>query len=534
MAPEQIEKPQTVDHRADIYSLGVVFYEMLTGELPLGKFQSPSRMVQVDVRLDEVVLHALEKNPDRRYQHASEVKKDVETISRSTAPPQIKSVDQDMARLRGWFWAKAAFFCFAAVCALINAVWQADVTSSLWILAACGFGLLGYREAHAARTLVSGGVVMSKSKRVAIATIGGVGAVAAAVGFVGEVLTDRMHTKSLPLILPTAAVAIDSSRVVRVEAKLRQEIEKRMEEGGWRLEGLSVSVTPDFKQAECSFAKALEKGAYWTVGFSGGIRIKAQGDNLWLVTGENEFRWLRFSVDTSAEVVTAETSPAFDAVRALALFNDIEDFGHEFDAAFTSRNLAAAQTGTGRLLNLLSNFNEVVRGMDLGFPPAILDDVAKIRSALDEGDWEKARQLGQRNEEYARAFKRIGAQMVQLARQNPNALDALSPAPPVVVATVPESGAANVDPALTEIRITFSKPTRDYKLDWSKWRDAKFPDNIGPIGFVNDKRTCIIPVRLQAGEVYAIWITSQADRASLSGEDVAVSYLLIFETRKPE
>jgi len=83
MAPEQVEHPQEVDHRADIYSLGVVFYEMLTGELPLGKFAPPSKKVEVDVRLDEVVLHTLEKEPSRRYQHASEVKTDVETIANS-------------------------------------------------------------------------------------------------------------------------------------------------------------------------------------------------------------------------------------------------------------------------------------------------------------------------------------------------------------------------------------------------------------------------------------------------------------------
>jgi serine/threonine protein kinase len=85
MAPEQVEHPQRVDHRADIYSLGVVFYEMLTGELPLGKFAPPSRKVQVDVRLDEVVLHALEKEPERRYQQASALKTDVETIATSAA-----------------------------------------------------------------------------------------------------------------------------------------------------------------------------------------------------------------------------------------------------------------------------------------------------------------------------------------------------------------------------------------------------------------------------------------------------------------
>jgi hypothetical protein len=81
MAPEQVENPLEVDHRADIYSLGVVFYEMLTGELPLGRFDLPSQKVQVDVRLDEVVLHALEKQPARRYQQASEVKTDLDTIA---------------------------------------------------------------------------------------------------------------------------------------------------------------------------------------------------------------------------------------------------------------------------------------------------------------------------------------------------------------------------------------------------------------------------------------------------------------------
>ncbi|MGI8978500.1 MAG: protein kinase domain-containing protein [Pirellulaceae bacterium] len=80
MAPEQMEGSRAVDHRADIYSLGVVFYEMLTGEVPVGRFALPSQMVQLDVRLDEVVLRSLEREPQRRYQHASEVKMDVEMI----------------------------------------------------------------------------------------------------------------------------------------------------------------------------------------------------------------------------------------------------------------------------------------------------------------------------------------------------------------------------------------------------------------------------------------------------------------------
>jgi serine/threonine protein kinase len=94
MAPEQLDKPDSVDHRADIYSLGVVFYELLTGEIPMGRFAKPSEKVQIDIRLDEIVLHALERDVHRRYQHASEVRDDVENVTRKPqAPPAVSAAD---------------------------------------------------------------------------------------------------------------------------------------------------------------------------------------------------------------------------------------------------------------------------------------------------------------------------------------------------------------------------------------------------------------------------------------------------------
>ncbi len=111
MAPEQIERPRDVDHRADIYSLGVVFYELLTGELPLGRFDPPSSKIEVDVRIDDVVLKALEKEPQRRYQAANEVKTDIDRISDpageppSTARPRVAppgAIPQGRLRQAGW------------------------------------------------------------------------------------------------------------------------------------------------------------------------------------------------------------------------------------------------------------------------------------------------------------------------------------------------------------------------------------------------------------------------------------------------
>lgn len=80
MAPEQVQRPGEVDHRADIYSLGVVFYQMLTGQLPTQSLEPPSKKVQIDVRLDQIVLRALDQSPELRFQNATQFKTEVETV----------------------------------------------------------------------------------------------------------------------------------------------------------------------------------------------------------------------------------------------------------------------------------------------------------------------------------------------------------------------------------------------------------------------------------------------------------------------
>lgn len=83
MAPEQLTMPETVDHRADIYSTGVVFYEMLAGELPKGERMPPSRKAASDPRLDPIVLRALERERERRYQEARLLHSDVTALART-------------------------------------------------------------------------------------------------------------------------------------------------------------------------------------------------------------------------------------------------------------------------------------------------------------------------------------------------------------------------------------------------------------------------------------------------------------------
>ena len=113
MAPEQAQAPGSVDHRADIYSLGVVFYEMLTGEPPAAELTPPSQKIEVDVRLDEVVLRALEETPEKRWKSATALRTQVQTIAatqptdsqstqRSGTPPPVPEERIEAASKKPW------------------------------------------------------------------------------------------------------------------------------------------------------------------------------------------------------------------------------------------------------------------------------------------------------------------------------------------------------------------------------------------------------------------------------------------------
>jgi hypothetical protein len=106
--------------------------------------------------------------------------------------------------------------------------------------------------------------------------------------------------------------------------------------------------------------------------------------------------------------------------------------------------------------------------------------------------------------------------------------------PPSVVKTVPQSGDTAVDPGLTEIKVTFSKDMKTDRM-WSfcQMSDETFPQSGGQVHYLADKRTCVMPVKLEPGKTYVVWCNrGQFNAFRDAGNLPAVSYLLVFETKK--
>ncbi|HWQ90613.1 MAG TPA: hypothetical protein VN673_02995, partial [Clostridia bacterium] len=105
--------------------------------------------------------------------------------------------------------------------------------------------------------------------------------------------------------------------------------------------------------------------------------------------------------------------------------------------------------------------------------------------------------------------------------------------PPVVIKTFPESGISGVDPALSELRVTFSKPMQAGFWSWCPEHESTAPAICGDPKYLADERTCVLPVRLAGGKTYAVWLNTESNHLFRDQNgNVAVPYLLIFETRK--
>ena len=103
---------------------------------------------------------------------------------------------------------------------------------------------------------------------------------------------------------------------------------------------------------------------------------------------------------------------------------------------------------------------------------------------------------------------------------------------PQVVETFPANGATDVDPATSEIRVTFNKAMADGSWTWMHASPDTFPEAAGAIHYLPGSETCVMPVKLEPGKKYVVWFNTAKYQNFTDAEGrPAEPYLLVFETR---
>jgi tRNA A-37 threonylcarbamoyl transferase component Bud32 len=132
MAPEQQLDPATVDQRADIYSLGVVFYELLTGELPGSRLTRPSQRTPLDPRIDDVVMRAMARRKEQRFATAADVKTAVQALGTSAPSAPVPAVAEGHPVALSEWMAKGLLAGWVVLIGLI--LYELSYWRPLWLL----------------------------------------------------------------------------------------------------------------------------------------------------------------------------------------------------------------------------------------------------------------------------------------------------------------------------------------------------------------------------------------------------------------
>jgi len=120
MSPEHIQKPKDIDHRSDVYAMGILLYEMLTGDVPFDgetEYEVKNQHINAQVpdpaqynkkisqRLSNIILKALEKDPDNRFSGCGEFLEYIEAYEIGDISPPPPPPIPNGRKKSGWIWA---------------------------------------------------------------------------------------------------------------------------------------------------------------------------------------------------------------------------------------------------------------------------------------------------------------------------------------------------------------------------------------------------------------------------------------------
>lgn len=644
MAPEQKEYPDAVDHRADIYALGVVFYQMLTGELPGKEIEPPSHKVQIDVRLDEVVLRALEKKPELRYQQASAMKTRVETIATSGgiskkpdecktrkrsisslispfSSPDVREIaahltraERNEAALYGFLWGIWVVTAIFGNLYLIRSFpspgnWiVASVITALFLASILPMSRMQKRFLCSTAWAKENGYTESQIKLFSFDRQNLWKAVIVIAAFalfaIGQ---DKWMAHYVGLSELSKNLTQDAERTKRLQQSLAAKVKKASAEI-WS-PTLAPGEKPDLQKILDAAKSLTEEGSYeealqrylWYFKHSRsdvgqrGVRLSfALSD--WVELGRRYPK----AKQALIEIRDADVQKFSKGEGYFELFQEIANINHYLDkddqtlALFKSiyqndKSLARQcyffaedllmkngeyklcldslgdpqaffeslrngfeiqQASRQRLAEIQKQYPTPVAPQFPGVhftPPDLMQmatnnfvgsvcklveilvatghkpDAEKIQDeALTVLDDPKLKSAVNDAEEKIRTLHAASSDAAQI----------LSEQSPVVVETFPVSGARDVPPGETEIRVRFSKPMADDSWSWSSAWENSTPEFIGKPHYEADGKTCVVKVKLEPDKTYAFWLNSEKFHNFKDADGrPAIPYLLIFQTQ---